>query len=62
MKASKHLLVIISYVFLWSDDKTIKLFDLNTYECIRAFIGHEDRVHSIDTKLNDGKLLVGQNN
>jgi WD40 repeat protein len=31
-----------------SHDFTIKLFDLNTLECIRTFIGHEDTVRGIN--------------
>jgi WD40 repeat protein len=36
-----------------SDDKTIKLFDLNIFECIRTFIGHQDIVWCIDKLFND---------
>ncbi len=31
----------------------IKLFDLNTFECIRKFIGHEDVVWCIERLSND---------
>jgi WD40 repeat protein len=27
-----------------SDDQTIKLFDINTFECIRIFFGHKHYV------------------
>ena len=31
-----------------SDDCIIKLFDFNTFECIRTFIGHETEIVAID--------------
>ena len=35
------------------NDKTIKSFDLNTNECIRTFIGHEDKVWDLKIISND---------
>ena len=41
-----------------SADKTIKLWDLNTYQCIQTLKGHEHFVYSI-IQLNDGKIASG---
>ena len=39
-----------------SDDCTIKLFDLNTYEFIRTFNGHEDEVRGV-VEISDEKIV-----
>ncbi len=39
-----------------SADQTIKLFDLNTFNCIRTFIGHEDEVWNAE-KISNEKLV-----
>ena len=38
-----------------SNDKTIKFWDLNTYECTLSLSGHEDSVFSV-IQLNDGRI------
>jgi WD40 repeat protein len=39
-----------------SNDKTIKLFDLNAFECIRTFIGHKRSVKGIG-KISDHQIV-----
>lgn len=39
-----------------SNDKTIKLFDINSLDCIRTFIGHEKLVNDID-KISNEKIV-----
>ena len=43
-------------LFQVSSDRTIKSFDLNTYEYIRTFIGHEKAILSID-KVSDQCMI-----
>ena len=40
-----------------SSDKTIKLFDLNTFKCIRTFNGHKDTVWDIEKFTSNKKLI-----
>ena len=44
------------YLASCSDDKTIKLWDLETKECIRTFEGHTDKINCIDV-LENGLLI-----
>jgi WD40 repeat protein len=39
-----------------SSDKSLKLFDFDTFECIRTFIGHESDVLAID-KISTDKIV-----
>jgi hypothetical protein len=41
-----------------SDDQTIKLFDINTFECIRVFFGHKHFVMQIE-KISNDKIASG---
>ena len=41
-----------------SYDTTIKLWDMNTYQCIQTLKGHEQAVNSI-IQLSDGKIASG---
>ena len=40
-----------------STDKTIKIWDLETFECLKTLNGHSDRVKKIE-KLPNTELLV----
>jgi WD40 repeat protein len=42
-----------------SADKTIKLWDLDTLECLKTITGHEDSVRSLISGKNDDQLISG---
>ena len=44
------LKVLKKYLVSCSDDKTLKIWDLNTYEYIKTLNGHTDDVCSIENK------------
>jgi len=47
-EAVNQILILSKNKFItYSDDLTIKLFDLYTFECIRTFIGHEQEVKAV---------------
>ena len=45
------------YIVSGSDDKTIKIWDFKTAECLNTLEGHEDSVNSIAIS-SDGKYIV----
>jgi len=47
------------YVLSGSDDKTLKLWDVKTGECIRTFEGHEGSVRSISFSPDGRYVLSG---
>ncbi len=56
-KSVKGILILSKNKFItYSWDKTIKLFDLDTFECIRTLIGHESYVKAID-KISTDKIV-----
>ena len=64
MKSRNHVIIkmnfnskiLIQKVFSGSLDSIIKLWELESCECIKTFIGHQDSVTCIKNVLND-KLI-----
>lgn len=41
-----------NYLYTYSDDRTIKVWNLNTNKCLETFTGHNDAVSSIEFSNN----------
>ena len=55
---SLKLINLSIYLASSSNDKTIKLWDFETKECIRTIEGHTDKIHCMDV-LENGHLISG---
>ena len=46
-----------NYLYVGCDDKTIRVYDLDSFMCLEEFIGHDDGVISLE--FSDGLLYSG---
>jgi WD40 repeat protein len=47
------------FVISGADDRSLKLWNVQTGECVRTFIGHEDAVYSVSFSSDNQFVISG---